>query len=245
MALEQIFKPKKKYKIQRIGGMYDGGYLVGDNSLKKTKILVSFGIGFDWQFEKQFAKINNDLKVWCYDENLTLNYLIKQFVKEIIFLPIYRRSSLIKCFQNIIEFLFLIIIKKFRFYKKKISYGDLDKILINKNNIFLKVDIEGSEYRILNEIILNQRKIIGLTIEFHDFNYQKNIIIDFIKRLNLCLIHIHPNNYGGKDINGDPKVIELTFERHPIVEGHDNILPHKLDNKNNPLGEDINLIFLA
>jgi nitrogenase subunit NifH len=96
----------------------------------------------------------------------------------------------------------------------------------------------------LEEIIENQKRIIGIVIEFHNVDYHRNVINDFCKRLNLNLIHIHPNNFAPKDNKGDPTVIELTFERDPIFEDGDVTLPHELDMKNNPLEKDINLVFL-
>ena len=46
-----------------------------------------------------------------------------------------------------------------------------------------------------------------------------------------------------KDNFGDPTVIELTFERNPIIIGDEPTLPHELDMRNNPLDEDIELFF--
>jgi hypothetical protein len=249
MPLEKIFKPLKKYKLNRIGGTHDGGYLIGENSLKKSETLISFGINDDWRFEKEFKTYNINCKIQCYDDKPILKYLIHKFLSEIIFLPHHRRSCFIKYFKNIFDF--LKIRKKINFIQRKIFYGDLNLILSNirNDNIFLKIDIEGSEYRILNEIIENQKRIIGIAIEFHDVDYHRNRIIDFCKKLDLKLIHIHPNNFAPKDRNCDPTILELTFERNPILEekeeweNDDLIFPHKLDMKNYPLGEDIDLIF--
>lgn len=244
MTIDLMLKPKKKFKLNRLGGSNDGGYLVGENSLKKAKTLISFGIDDNWQFEKDFKTKNIDCEIKCYDNKPILKFLIKKLIIELIFLPYRRRFYFIKYFNNIIDF--LRIRKKINFYQKKIFYNDLNEILkntISNNNIFLKIDIEGSEYRILDEIIKNQEKIIGIVIEFHDFDYHKNIIYDFCKKLNLDLTHIHPNNFAPKDKYGDPTVIELTFEREPIIIGDNPTFPNELDMKNNSSEKDINLFF--
>ena len=44
MAIDKVLKPKKKYKLVRLGGLHDGGYLIGENSLTNTETLISFGI---------------------------------------------------------------------------------------------------------------------------------------------------------------------------------------------------------
>jgi hypothetical protein len=243
MAIDKVLKPKKKYKLIRLGGLHDGGYLVGENSIKNAETLISFGIEDNWQFEKEFQIMNINTKIKCYDDKSILKYLVKKFIIELFLLPYYRRLNFIKYFRNIIDF--LKIRKKIDFIQKQISYNDLKEILINikNNNIFLKIDIEGSEYRVLEEIIENQSKIIGLIIEFHDFDYHKSIIYDFCKKLNLSLVHIHPNNFSQRDKNGDPLVIELTFEKIPTIAEDILVLPHELDMKNNPLENDIKLIF--
>lgn len=243
MTINSLLKPKKKFKLHRIGGPNDGGYLIGENSLKKSEILISFGIDDNWQFEKDFKTKNYNCKIQCYDDKPILKYLVKKLIIELLFLPYHRRLNFVKYFKNIIEF--LNIRKKIHFFQKKIFYDDLNKILNNtsSNNIFLKIDIEGSEYRILDEIIKNQNKIIGIVIEFHDFDYHKNIIYDFYKKLNLDIIHIHPNNGAPVDKNGDPIVIELTFEKNPIVIGDNPVLPNKLDMKNSSCEKDIQLLF--
>lgn len=244
MAINLILKPKKQFKLKRLGGLNDGGYLVGVHSIANTQTLISFGIDNNWKFEVDFKILNPNCEVNCYDDKNLLNYLLKKLIKEIIFLPYYRKFHFIQSFKNIINF--FAIKKKINFFQKKIFYNDLNKIFANLNltkNTFLKVDIEGSEYRILDEILKHQEKIIGIVIEFHDFDYHKNTIYEFCKKLNLELIHIHPNNNAPLDNCDNPTVIELTFERNPIVLGDKVILPNNLDMKNNSMKEDIELIF--
>jgi hypothetical protein len=45
------------------------------------------------------------------------------------------------------------------------------------------------------------------------------------------------------DNNGDPTVLELTFEKTPIKIGENCVLPNSLDMKNNPKIPDIELKF--
>ena len=75
----------------------------------------------------------------------------------------------------------------------------------------LKVDIEGDEYKVLNDIKKNSKKISFLIIELHDIHKNLGRIRNFIKKSDLKIIHIHANNYGGIDKNKNPKVIELSM----------------------------------
>ena len=44
LELPFFFKPFECKKLIRIGKMYDGGYQIDEESLKKTQTLISFGI---------------------------------------------------------------------------------------------------------------------------------------------------------------------------------------------------------
>ena len=76
----------------------------------------------------------------------------------------------------------------------------------------MKIDIEGDEYRILEDIINNEKIIEGIAIEFHDVDLHLDKIIYFIKKINLTLIHIHPNNYSSYGKDGIPSSLENFFK---------------------------------
>ena len=103
--------------------------------------------------------------------------------------------------------------------------------------------IEGSEYRCLEAIILNQEKICGLAIEFHDVDLHLDKINYFIKKLNLTLIHVHANNSSPVTSFGIPLVLELTFSRNCERSPQETFLPHILDAPNDPRKPEILLSF--
>ena len=65
------------------------------------------------------------------------------------------------------------IIKKINL-KKYVTNSDLIKISQHKDKILLKIDIEGSEYRILEDIISIKDSLNALIIEFHDIDLHKD-----------------------------------------------------------------------
>ena len=130
---------------------------------------------------------------------------------------------------------------------KNKSCTDLDSVIeefnLNKN-IFLKIDIEGSEYRILEEIISHQEKITGLVIEFHDIDLHRDKIKNFINHFSLNLIHIHPNNVDYLCDNNDPVSLEMSFSKNPeIINDKEVKLPNILDQKNTEKNSDHDLRF--
>ena len=108
---------------------------------------------------------------------------------------------------------------------------------------FFKIDIEGSEYRILDELIEFQDLLCGLAVEFHDLDLNLYKVENFIKNFNLSLTHIHPNNYGFIDSRNIPSVLEMTFEKNPAESNENLIFPNKLDQPNDPKNKDIKLTF--
>jgi hypothetical protein len=244
MSLPNYLKPKKKYLLERIGNNNDGGYLVNSKSILKSRSLISFGIGNDWSFEKNFQKINSETKIYCYDNYICFTILLREFIKEIILFYKLNLKKIFNAFIKIIDFIFFF--KKNKITKLYITSNSIENIL-QKNNvitpIFFKIDIEGSEYRILDDLIKIKKKIIAIVIEFHDIDLHRIIIKKFIKNIGLHLTHIHPNNFAILDKNKDPTVIELTFERFPEIIGKSAKLPNKKDQKCDPFKNDIILRF--
>tara|TARA_B100001741_G_C16529141_1_gene588671 strand:- start:817 stop:1554 length:738 start_codon:yes stop_codon:yes gene_type:complete len=242
MAFSLFFKPKHNYFLERIGKENDGGYLINSDAILKSKYLLSFGIFDDWSFEKNFIKYNKNVKVICYDDVISFNFIFTRSIKKII-LDLYK-FKFTNIFNNLFTIMDYILIKnKIKFYKKKIVRGDIEKIMNNLDQVFLKVDIEGNEYEILEDILKVQNNISALIIEFHDVDKNRDVIERFIEKFKLNLTHIHPNNYGKLDKNNDPIIIELSFEKYPkILEGNVT-LPNILDQKNNPKKNDIFLKF--
>ena len=242
MAFSKIFKPKENYHLERFGRENDGGYLINSMVILKAENLVSIGIFDDWSFEKHFIKHNDKAKILCYDNLISFKFIFIRSLKKLIL-------DLIKFkFKNIFKYIYLIldyliISNKINFTKKTINKNHIKKILVNLQNVLLKVDIEGSEYLVLEDIIEVQKKLNGLIIEFHDVGKNKNIIENFITRFELELSHIHPNNYGELDENNDPNIIELSFERQPVKVEGDIKFPHDLDQKNNQLKPEITIKF--
>jgi len=242
MSLGKIFKPVANYELIRLGISNDGGYLVVKNSINNSEHLIIMCLDLDWSFEEDFKKKKDKINIICFDNNLDKKFILKKIVIQIILIIFNQNLKyLISLIKNYINF--NIFLKKVKYQKKEITYGDISKIQNNINNIFFKIDIEGSEYRILDELIKIKNKITGIVIEFHDIDLHRAKIENFINNIGLKLVHVHPNNFGGLDKFGNPYLLELTFDKEPIVLNVANTLPHKYDMKNNPDADDINLTF--
>ena len=190
----------KSYKLIRLGSENDGGYLTCPKSVIDSKNLISIGIDTNWEFEKDFLRKNIAAKIICYDGQINFMYILKFFVLQFLKTIVLKNSYSIfkRSFKNLFEYNYLLK-RKLNFVNKNVGLKngiDFKDIIRNKEKIFLKIDIEGSEYRILEDILKVQNKIEGLVIEFHDYDLHKQIITDFISLFSLKLIYISINEVG-------------------------------------------------
>ena len=208
------------FNLIRVGSKNDGGYLLPD-ILDEIDYCFSPGVGNTYEFEKDLRKKNINL------------FLIDGSVE-----------------KNNIN------LDKFDFLKKRLSSKNNNneitlenwmsiKLNNNNRNLLLQMDIEGSEYEVINSTSSEYLKLFKiLIIEFHYFekltnklNY--NIFSNCIKKIleNFEIAHIHPNNCNGTFNLFDEKIptaIEVTFLRKDLCKKKENIkiLPHKYDQKN-------------
>jgi hypothetical protein len=106
-------------------------------------------------------------------------------------------------------------------------------------DIFLKCDIEGGEYDILDDLLALGDIWTGMVIEIHDIDdwNKYNLITGFLSKLPLKLLHLHANNwsYWKTDPVYTPSVFELTLGRGQDCVYDPNLsLPRPLDQPNNP-----------
>ena len=175
-CIYQILKPKGvlgKNKV-RIGAKSDGGYILLDD-FKNIKIAYSFGISNEISFDKELADKNID--VFMYDHTIeALPFTNPKFHWKKIGITYTKENNYnLKTFNEILE----------------------ENGHTKEKDMILKIDIEGGEWIILNEInkeILLQFKYI--VIEFHFTNKYASKYQEVFQKLNQShqIFHLHCNN---------------------------------------------------
>lgn len=210
--LPKILEPKYETDLIRLGRDNDGGYVVPAQAINSAKKLVSFGLDDDWSFEQSFFNCNKS-EILVYDSSVNLKFWIKKNIiniKDLVFLKKNLKEFLFYIFKFFKYFLFFkknrvshikkhVTSKKYHYIKTKDSPKEIKiEDIFNKkgNDIFLKIDIEGDEYKILDSILNFQNKINGIVIEFHSCDLMIDKIKKFLKKLKLDLVHIHVNNFS-------------------------------------------------
>ena len=214
---------KSPFPKLRLGKDYDGGYIISEIPNVTYKILISGGINKDISFEIDFINEYSNVKTFAFDG--TINNL-----------PMFAQPNV--C-EN----------KNITFVKKNISNVNdefsvnLHDIINLNENIFVKMDIEGSEIswvKSLNDEQMN--KFEQIVMEFH-FPISNDEISDVFEKINKThyLIHFHPNNCCGviryKDVN-IPNIFECTYLHKKyftnIPELNTDVIPGIFDMKNTP-----------
>lgn len=248
--------PHPPKDLIRLGGVNDGGYVTSKSIVINSSCLISIGISYDISFEYDFVRLSSAKKsVYMYDkttEPYSLKYIISRILSSVKFLSP-------KPILAYVKFLFKLkyLLNSHSLLSKtnvsntsgmgEITISQILSSIPFKEKIFLKIDIEGNEYKILPEIIQHIASFSSIVIEFHSVGVNFELIKNFVKDLSssgLLLDHLHVNNYGGINETGLPNVLELSFSRSmsrksPIIK-----LPHpNLDSPNSPFRPDYEITF--
>jgi len=254
ILLPLFLKPKKETDLIKIGSNEDGGYVIPKESIKKTDILYSFGLETNWNFEEEFYNAAK-CKIFVYDHSVNWKTFLLSGLKspKTIFNYFkYRNFFGNKNVHHIKK-----MIHPAESYKLSSTNNtnnpyeltDINKIIDKTSNesLFFKIDIEGSEYRILDQLVKYSSKINTLVIEFHDCDLNFDKIKNFIDNIDLELVHLHVNNWSFLSSNGFPGAIELTFSHKDFnrdLTDKNKEYPTSLDEPNNPLYKDLTVEFI-
>jgi hypothetical protein len=246
--MSPIFRPVQPASLVRLGRSYDGGYLVDSRDVKAADSIIGLGIYDDWSFEKAFVA-QNDVPVLAYDGSVSAPHFAGRIVRAAGNLQprVFLRS--IGLFVDYLRF-FSGRRRHFQSFvastelKPSVTFADVISELKRRglSRTFLKVDIEGAEYAVLDELVANAGMTTGLAIEFHDCIQHIDEIGRFVERYSLRLVHVHANNFSPVSPDGVPDALELTFSSSPQNETGCE-LPHALDRPNKRGVPDIAIAF--
>ncbi len=261
IKLPIFFKPLRFSELLRVGNKNDGGYVISKKSLLESDCLISLGLNDDCSFEEDFKKYN-DCEVFSFDNTVHNKFWIKKIANDFLNLIFLDFNNFIKNNHIYLYFRYMKffsqkgnthikknISRKGFFGPKIYSSNSIDFIeafnSIDKNNVFLKIDIEGYEYRFLDQILEIQHKLSGLAIEFHACDLHLEKIKNFIYKFELKLIHLHHNNRSAITNNSLPAGLELSFatEKNTEIRSIDTSYPNKYDSPNNSNLKDLEIKF--
>ncbi|MGA7325324.1 MAG: hypothetical protein WBX25_12750 [Rhodomicrobium sp.] len=252
--------------LVRIGSRFDGGYVHSLRTVKDSKVLLSFGIDANWDFEDDFQKLSRCDVIHAYDNCVSKWKLFSLFAQEMKKKirgsfktgpkkkrSVMRRLELLSGFWNFFSY-------PNAFFQQRISShssereATLAKCMARlapcEGKIFLKCDIEGSEYEIIEALVEFAANFSGIVIEFHGVGQFPERFMEATDKLmqKFYCIHTHINNCGGiNPISGIPDLVEMSFnnisyKKEGLARSDRKYPIPRLDFPNNPLEQDISIV---
>ena len=248
--LPAFLAPGRIDTLIRLGRDHDGGYLVDERCVDATDFVLSFGINDDWSFEADFRK-RDPVPIVAFDGSVGSKQYFKHWVMSVTRID---KPATFLHWMRVLHGYRAFFRGNVRHVRKHVGVeGDPafasvpalveESVPAHARGLFLKIDIEGWEYRILDDLIALSDRICGLAIEFHDVDLHLDRIAAFVERFPLRLCHVHCNNNSPIGAASRPLVVEATFTRFPLLEGRPERLPHPKDMPNNARFEDYEIVF--
>ena len=247
----------KTQNLVRLGRKNDGGYVADSEIVKQCNTLITFGLGPDWTFELDYIKKNSEIQIYVYDHTVSVYPYIKEIIKYFRRFITLRATfqSLTSRINNLSNYRNFLNLKNVHYFKEKITYPIKDKIdtdvekafsrVDKSGDVVLKCDIDGDEYKIIDEILKYSTRIKMLIFEFHLVDNNEENFYKSIKKIKeyFEIIHIHGNNHFSKLNSGLPFILEITLINKkfaPKNPEHINNFPIPgLDYPNNPYKDDL------
>lgn len=212
--------------LVRMGRRNDGGYVLSQDVAARIDTLLSFGVSDDWSFEADLLKLNPHLVIHAYDHTVSHSVFVdrwKEWLRRASHFDIDFRSlrhkynlpfEYNKFFQGKVTH-FRERVTQAKSENHDVTIREIFDRAADSSRIFVKMDIEGSEYSVIDEIMTYSDKIVGLAVEFHDIGPRRGAFVAGVNRIRevFDVTHLHANNYASAGEDGFPECIEVTFER--------------------------------
>ena len=227
--------------LKRFGVPRDGGYVGPPESIANNSVIFCFGLSRDWSFETELSAQVKGARIFAFDPTVNL----KMFAAECFTTlrqvfnfksdeSLNRRARVFGYRSKIVKnYLISFRLQRNKHIKKWIkdksseienciSIGEIFTKYGKNREVVLKIDIEGDEFEVLNELLtLGQMSAIrSLFIEFHVFDTNWQNFSDLVHKLKEThsLVHLHVNNGDLTLIEqATPHYLELTFIRKGIL----------------------------
>jgi hypothetical protein len=248
-------------ELCRLGSANDGGYVVPRDAILSARHLLSFGVATNWDFERAAAAMNPYLTVDAYDPSVGSRRFVRMALRGAFSVPLRAMTADLRGARSSLRKLGTAL-DYFRFFSKhathtarRVWYNDdrqsiaIAEILATAERrsrvpMFAKIDIEGSEYRVLPWIIDAAELFTGLVIEFHHTDICAALFNAQLARLlgPFRVVHVHGNNYGDMSVDGSlPLTLEISFLHRSIAATTAGSLDKRLDAPNDPARPDFAL----
>lgn len=230
MTMVDLLRPVPPADLIRMGRNYDGGYVFSSASLQRCDYFISCGLSYDWSFEIELKAQRPDMPIVAYDKtsgfNTTMLYWIFKNLGKVAAYPIRSLGVQDTPAESLGKISMMLRMNKIfsgnlKFVKKHIGVQNgngvqsLGELLSGGKSYGVKLDVEGTEYELLDTLVDQLPGIELLLIEFHGVEEYAATIEPFLKAIRTThyVQHVHGNNYDRVNRFGFLNSIELTIAR--------------------------------
>jgi len=238
MIKKQMLRPYEYSELIRLGNPTgDGGYVVPKHLADSADVLLSLGLAEEWTFDIEMQERNPTLRIIGVDHSIQPRTFMMALVRSTLKNWIYtltrndQKSAKYAGLREHYSNYFRLFTQPSVHVRKMVACDDrVGCISFNTlmrmaapsrdHSVFLKMDIESSEYEIISQIVANERWISVITAEFHDLVSDSETFNSAIEELQqrFDIVHIHANNYGGYCRDNDfPDTVEITLVNKALM----------------------------
>jgi hypothetical protein len=193
----------------RMGKDWDGGYIISASSVDSATGMLSLGVNNDWSFDQQWLARKPQDRIHAYDGTISPSRFDPAL-----------KDSYRTFFGGAAEHFPINVAATSS--TGQTSFDDV-MIRMNRDQVFLKMDIEGGEWQLTDSILAHGNKITGAVIEFHNTHSLRPLFCETMRcyQQQFHIIHIHPNTSCGYATDNFPTVVEISFLNRSLWSGTD------------------------
>lgn len=207
--------------LVRIGRDNDGGYVVSRRTIAAATVVLGLGVNDDWSFERDCTVLNPAIRVVAVDGSVSASlfrlHALKAAARAVFAALRLRVGDSAHALRRMVRW--LRTARDFRrffdgrtriFHERffatsegpaQITWATLKPLLTRDRpgegpHVFVKMDIEGAEYRTLQALLPDASLITGMAIEFHDCDLLWERFAELMNALSrdFVVVHVHGNN---------------------------------------------------
>jgi hypothetical protein len=237
MIYPAFFRPSAPNDLMRIGARLDGGYVLPKRVLAHAKALLSFGLNDEFEFEQAVADACG-CPVACFDPSVSGWFWPRQMLAALV--KGIAGFSLVRLRRGLryLDYRRFFNVPGHRHFPLALGYvrpgsvdlaGALDASGF-VSDILLKMDIEGSEYRLFDAIVAERHRFVAIAAELHDVDLHEARISAFLAAMkdDFQLVHFHANSHTTVGPDQVSVAVEISLLRRDLLAGDEPLMMHDL-----------------
>lgn len=214
----------------------DGGYVVPEHILTSASTVLSLGLGTDWTFDLDVRRRNPTAKIIGVDGTISARQFERMDrvarIKGTIYTALGKGQKVRKYEEHraLAANYRMLFTAPHVHIEKMVGPKDTDTdvsipTLLRQSNgrqhgTFIKMDIEGGEYDVIQDLVTHAEMISCITAEFHGLTTRPDMFMSAFEKLTTKFtnVHIHGNNCGAYcDVLNIPDAVEITFVNNDLM----------------------------